>query len=247
MVKRISTGLVSKNKKLTFDSLVGGGIPEGNVVLVTGASGTGKSTFCYHIISEQAKQGKNCYYFAFDQNKKDVLSNAKNNNINLNKPNIHIQTYDEIQDLIIEDIVSLLSKSKIDFVVFDSLASITGVLPEEEFAKVSQSKIAQNYLPIMMSESRVIRRLIRRIILELKKKNITALLINELPEGTKKLSKDDESDFLADGIIVLNYLEIGVTDYRSMFIRKMRKTDHYKDVIPYIITKNGIQLISKSE
>ena len=245
MVKRIKMGIYSKAKKLSLDTYVGGGIPEGNTVLVTGASGTGKSTFCYQVILEQAKAGKICYYIAFDQTKKDVLDNAKGTGIDLNHKNIFIQTYDELQGLVIDELINMLSKSKIDFVVFDSLASITGVLPEEEFAKISQAKIAENYMPLMASETRVIRRSIRRIIMALKKRGITALLINELPEGTKKLSKDDESDFLADGVIVMNYVEIGVTDYRSMIIRKMRKSKHEKDLIPFNITNKGIELVSK--
>ncbi|MFA5763998.1 MAG: ATPase domain-containing protein [archaeon] len=245
MVKRIATGIYSANKKLSLDASIGGGIPEGNIVLVTGASGTGKSTLCYQVIAEQAKQGKICYYVAFDQIKKDVIDNAKCSGIDLNKSNIFIQTYEELQGFVIDELINLLSKSKIDFVVFDSLASITGVLPEEEFSKISQAKIAENYMPLMVSETRVIRRSIRRIILALKKHGITTLLINELPEGTKKLSKDDESDFLADGIIVMNYVEIGVTDYRSMTIRKMRKTSHEKDLIPFNITNKGIQLAEK--
>jgi circadian clock protein KaiC len=243
MVKRISTGIYDKDKKISFDSYLEGGIPEGNIVLVTGSSGTGKSTFCYQVIAEQARQGKVCYYVAFDQNEKDVLENAKSTGIDLSNKNIIIQTYGELQGLVINELVEKLAKSKVDFVVLDSLASITGVLPEEEFAKISQAQIADNYMPLMVSESRVIRRSIRRLVMTLKNNGITALLINELPEGTKKLSKDDESDFLADGVIVMHYIEIGVTDFRSLVIRKMRKTKHEMDLIPYNITHSGIQLI----
>lgn len=242
---RIKTGIYSKDKKLSLDSYIGGGIPKGNIVLVTGSSGTGKSTLCYHITAEQAKQGKICYYIAFDQTEKDVLENAKSTGIELKNSNIFIQTYDELQGLVIDQLVEKLAQSKIDFVVLDSLASITGVLPEEEFAKVSQGKIMDNYVPMMTSEARVIRRSIRRLVLALKKSGVTVLMINELPEGSKKLSKDDESDFLADGIIVMNYVEIGVTDYRSLTIRKMRKSSHEKDLIPFDITPKGIELLSK--
>ena len=76
---------------------------------------------------------------------------------------------------------------------------------------------------MLTSESRVVRRVIRKVVMSLKKQGITTLLINELPEGTKKLSKDDESDFLADGVIVLHYIEFGITDFQSLIIRKMRK------------------------
>ena len=247
MNNRLSTGIFSKDKKLSLDVSLNGGIPQGNVVVVTGTSGTGKSTFCYQMTAQQATEGKICYYIAFDQTKEDVLESAKSTGIDLNNKNIFIQTYGELNGLVIDELLKLLQSTKIDFVVFDSLASITGVLPEEEFAKISQAKIYDNYIPMLASESRVVRRAIRRVIMAIKKQGITALLINELPEGTKKLSKDDESDFLADGVIVLHYLEIGVTDYRSLVIRKMRKTDHGKDVIPFILSKNGVELMKKSD
>jgi len=242
MMERISTGVYSKDKKISLDNYLNGGIPKGNIILVTGASGTGKSTFCYQVILEQAKQGKICYYVAFDQTKKDVLDNAKSTDTDLKNKNIFIQTYDELQGLVIDNLVEKLAQSKIDFVVLDSLASITGVLPEEEFAKISQGKIMDNYIPLMTSESRVIRRSIRRLVMALKKSGVTVLMINELPEGTKRLSKDDESDFLADGIIVMNYLGVGAEEFRSMQIRKMRKSGHEKGVILFSITQKGLVL-----
>jgi len=243
MDNRLSTGIFSKDKKISLDTYLNGGIPQGNIVVVTGASGTGKSTFCYQMTAQQAKEGKICYYIAFDQTKQDVLESAKSTGIDLNNKNIFIQTYGELNGLVIDELLKLLETTKIDFVVFDSLASITGVLPEEEFSKISQAKIYDNYIPMLASESRVVRRAIRRVIMALKKQRITTLLINELPEGTKKLSKDDESDFLADGVIVMHYVEIGVTDYRKLIIRKMRKTKHAMDLIPYNITENGIELM----
>jgi len=242
MIERISTGIYSKDKKISLDNYLSGGIPKGSIILVTGASGTGKSTLCYQIVAEQAKQGKVCYYVAFDQIEKDVLENAKSTGVDLKNKNIFIQTYDELQGLVIDNLVEKLVQSKIDFVVFDSLASITGVLPEEEFAKISQGKLMDNYVPLMTSESRVIRRAIRRLIMALKKSGVTVLMINELPEGTKRLSKDDESDFLADGIIVMNYLGVGAEEFRSMQIRKMRKSGHEKGVILFSISQKGLVL-----
>lgn len=245
MIKRINTGITDKKGKLALDELMGGGIPIGNSVLVTGASGTGKSTFCYQVTQQQAKEGKICYYVAFDQTKEDVIENAKAVGINLNHKNIFIQTYNELQDLVIDELIELIKESEVDFLVLDSIASISGILPEAEFAKISQAKINQNYMPMMASESRVIRKAIRRIVLALKEHKITSLLINELPEGTKKLSKDDESDFLADGVIVMYYLPIGEDEtnaFRSMRIRKMRKTNHEKGIILYSLTNKGIIL-----
>jgi circadian clock protein KaiC len=245
MVEKIKTGIYSKDKKISLDSSLSGGIPKGNIVLVTGSSGTGKSTLCYQIIAQQAKNGLKCQYLAFDQTKQDILDNAKGTGINLKNKNIKINTFDELHDITVDKIIKNVKNNKTQFVVLDSLASITGAIPENEFSKIQQGKIQETYMPLMISENRVVRRIVRRIILELKKLGITALLINELPEGTKKLSKDDESDFLADGVILINYLEIGVTDYRSLIIRKMRKVAHEKDLIPFNITSKGIVLAKK--
>ena len=76
----------------------------------------------------------------------------------------------------------------------------------------------------------------------LKNLGVTSLLITEIPEEkTKSLSRFGFEEFLADGIIVLHYLEYAAGGTpRSLVIRKMRRTEHGSDIYPMEITKTGI-------
>jgi len=74
----------------------------------------------------------------------------------------------------------------------------------------------------------------------------TTLLTSELLEGQEGLSADQISEFICDGVLVLNYLGVGSADSRSLQIRKMRYTYHEKDVLLYDLNSKGIA-ISKEE
>ena len=57
-VERFSTGFERLDKSLK------GGIPLNSMILLMGKAGTGKSLFCYHIMNEFLKKGKNCLFIA---------------------------------------------------------------------------------------------------------------------------------------------------------------------------------------
>ena len=68
------------------------------------------------------------------------------------------------------------------------------------------------------------------------------LLTSELYEEEKRLSADGISEFITDGVLVLHYLGVGSTQFRSMQIRKMRYSDHQKEYLSYAIQQSGIEL-----
>jgi KaiC/GvpD/RAD55 family RecA-like ATPase len=56
-----------------FDDAIGGGIPQGYVVLLSGAPGTMKSSFAYSVLYQNAKaEGRKGAYFTLEQSK-DIL------------------------------------------------------------------------------------------------------------------------------------------------------------------------------
>ena len=69
----------------------------------------------------------------------------------------------------------------------------------------------------------------------------TIMLTSELLEGEKGLSADQISEFICDGVFVLNYLGVGSTEFRSLQIRKMRYSSHEKDYLPYDLGASGIE------
>ena len=57
-----------------FDEMLEGGVPKGNIVLVRGAPGTMKTTFCYHIIHYNAREeDRTGVYVTLEQSKVSLL------------------------------------------------------------------------------------------------------------------------------------------------------------------------------
>jgi len=82
---------------------------------------------------------------------------------------------------------------------------------------------------------------LRRLIGILKKDKCTSMVTTEIPEGSRDLSRDSISEFLVDGILVL---DLDTTmDRRKLTIRKMRGTKHTLKPHEIGIGEQGISLL----
>ena len=87
-----------------------------------------------------------------------------------------------------------------------------------------------------------VRKQLYKLITALKAAETTTLLTAEILEDVKGLSRFGVEEFIADGIILLHYMGIGKGTYYSLQIRKMRRTNHGKDIYPMMITDKGIKV-----
>ncbi len=67
---RVSTGVSG------LDQLIGGGIPKGSSILVTGSSGTGKTVLALHFINAACSAGKKAAYVAVEESRQDLVTQA---------------------------------------------------------------------------------------------------------------------------------------------------------------------------
>ncbi|MBI5553903.1 MAG: hypothetical protein HY917_04140 [Candidatus Diapherotrites archaeon] len=77
----------------------------------------------------------------------------------------------------------------------------------------------------------------------LRKNNCTSILISEILSGKKSLSRFNVEEFVSDGVVALYFSPPN----RSIFIRKMRGTNHSKKVHPFSIGNTGIVINPKDE
>src|SRR6266581_6406185 len=70
-VKRVSTHIEG------LDEVLGGGIPEGNVVLVSGAPGTMKTSLTYHILHSGALNGSRGLYVSLEQGRASLIDHTE--------------------------------------------------------------------------------------------------------------------------------------------------------------------------
>jgi circadian clock protein KaiC len=232
-----------------FDKALNGGVPKGNIVLVAGGAGTGKSTLCLQIAVEGASTfGEKSLYISTEQNKEELYHQARSFGWPLeeleNKQLLKIIYFDVTEgDSFLEKMNTLIESFEPKRLVVDSLTTlsdsmlVSGVLEDKGFSMV---QIAETVNPIPRTEKIISKTLLYHLFKEIKQHKVTAFLTTELPEDHKQLSADGISEFIADGVIALHYLGIGGMDSRNMQIRKMRYTSHNKDFMPYKIEKSGI-------
>lgn len=237
---RVTTGI----EKL--DWLLSGGLPQNSITLVSGTPGSGKTIMCYHYIQEGLKHGEKCLYLTSDERIQSILKQARQVGfdfrpamdteqlkfmyVDLDKSNIH------------KEMEEVIRQGQYTRVVLDSLtpmaeipvwmSGVHEIIPSED------SQMTKGFPPGSAPATRVH---IRRIMSILSRQNCTAMVTSEVPEGSRSLSRDTISEFLVDGIILMD-LNTDM-DRRKLTIRKMRATKHSLKPNDIAITEGGIQFL----
>ena len=99
-----------------FDRVPGGGLIKGEVVLITGSPGIGKSTFLLQLSQEYAKIG-NVFYVSGEESPRQIKQRAER--VNVQSENLYI-----LNDTNIEKIESVILKDKPKVVVIDSIQTL---------------------------------------------------------------------------------------------------------------------------
>ena len=99
-----------------FDRVLGGGLIKGEVVLITGSPGIGKSTFLLQLSQEYAKNG-NVFYVSGEESPRQIKQRAER--VNVKSENLYI-----LNDTNIEKIESVILKDKPKVVVIDSIQTL---------------------------------------------------------------------------------------------------------------------------
>lgn len=212
--ERVKTGITG------LDKIIGGGIPKGFSVLVTGFEGTGKSILAMQTAANIARLGKKALYISFEQNENEIRQCASDFGWTMNKNLVlmHMRP-NKIEDIGME-LVELKKKGiNPDFVVIDSLSTLISLSDEEN--------TRQN---------------VYNIITILKEKGITSILITEIPQDSKWMSRDRYSEFACDGVIKLEADVVGEQLERNMRVVKMRNTPIDGGRHELNITKKGLSI-----
>ena len=228
----------------SLDKIIAGGIPKGDIVLVIGAPGAGKSIFGLHYVYQAVKNGKKAIYLTFELNKKILLKQAEGFKMDLNKyidNNLLIlREYDMTKTDVVEiykDIKQLVETENPERIVIDSLSILS------MYSEITAGMEIVRTLDMSPTNLHVSPEVLRRgaivgLINMFRRTNVTALLIAEMPEGHHYLTRDTFSEFLCDDVIKLSRIES--TGKRFVTIIKMRTSKH--DLVPHKmdITNKGI-------
>ena len=225
-MKRIRTGIRG------FDKLIEGGFPERSKILVTGNPGTGKTIFGIEFIYNGIKKfDENGIYVVLEEKKDNILRQAKQFEWEFEryekkgKLRIIEIPYMNIEKDTVDFITRIIEEKKIKRVVIDSVSTLAINSPEVE-KTFYNSQIN-------------IKKFVYSFMYKISKTNATFLIISHTTKDNE-MSVDGVSEFLCDGIIMLNFESLGGNFSRSLAIKKMRWTKNNEEIHPFEIGKKGI-------
>ncbi len=244
--KRPSTRILSigREKCITgiegLDSVLGGGIPRNNTVLLTGNCGTGKTSLSLEFLLHGALEGENGLYLSvtepfeklianmipYDFFTKELIKTGKLTFIDMsaiyerfgfNRDRMSIEDV----DLLVSAIGDLTRETKARRLVIDSITSVA-------YQVDSQEKLRNLLIGLSKALSGL---------------GATSLIISELTAADTSYSKYGVEEAIADGVILMGNLERNGDMLRTLQVIKMRGTSHSRAKYVLDLTTAGILLV----
>ena len=217
--------ITSGNKDL--DIMCGGGWFKGSIILVSGATGTGKTLMATEFINGGVRNGEKCLMFAFEESRQQLLRNALGWGVD----------YEQME-----------REGKLKIVC--RYPEITGleshfVTMRDEIDRFQPQRVAIDSISAMerVSTFKGFREFLLTLNTLLKEKGITTLCTANTTNliGSDSITESNISTN-TDLIILLRYVEIYGEIKRGLAVLKMRGSKHNKDIREFFISEKGMLL-----
>src|SRR3954451_6817985 len=220
--ERVSSGVAR------LDTMLGGrGYYRGSSILVSGTSGTGKTSLAAHFAEAACRRGERCLYFAFEESQSQVVRNVRSIGLDLRRwidggllrfhatrPTFHGL------EMHLATMLRLVQDFRPRVVVVDPISNMLAAGTSDE---------AQAML--------------LRLVYALKDQQITALFTNLSSAGDASLERTDLGvSSIVDTWILLRDIELGGERNRGMYVLKSRGMAHSNQIREFLLTERGIEL-----
>ena len=214
-----------------LDALMGGGIPDGNSLLLAGPSGSGKSVLASQFIAEGLRQGEPGVVAIFEELPDDFIRRGAKFGFDFDTPQkdgtlkvIYIRPLDLSVDETVHEIVGAVKQIRAKRVVLDSLVGFEMALAPDFRHEFRES--------------------LYRMISALTRLGVTVISTVEIEENFMSMGLSNFAiSFLADDILRLRYISINGQLRRMLLVVKMRGSEHSIDMSEYRITAKGVTII----
>ncbi len=211
-MRRTKTGIRN------MDKLLGGGIPEKELILIKGEPGTGKSNMGLEYLYRGAKKGEKGLFISFQDTKDEVLRTTTFDwefESEVEKGNIAIRKFDPYRSTQVSSMIrDAVKENDSERVVIDPITDLDIYID-------SRKDMRKNLLSIKR---------------ELQPVGATTLLIAEKSEATKI------EEEVSGGIIELEMVRRNGKLERDIMVRKLKGSDYNHGVHKYSIDNHGIEI-----
>jgi len=216
-----------------LDRLMGGGVPQGRTVALIGPPGTGKTTFCLQFIATGLLHDQRCIYISMEEDEDALLGTAASYGWDLktarDKGALQLIKLDPA------DIQSSLTKLE---------SELPGILSSYGASRVVVDPFTM--LEMLLDDVLERRRRTIQFCSLAQNDGATVLLTSEVSPDNPFASRFGMLEYVADGVILLHRVmsEDQSKTQLAIEVVKMRRTNHSKEVKPYMIGDKGIQVFS---
>lgn len=218
---RVSSG----NEEL--DKMCGGGFFRDSVILVSGATGTGKTLIVTEFMAGGARQGERCILFAFEESREQLSRNARGWGIDFEKL--------EAEGLL--KVVCIYPEAK---GLEDHLISIKDAIDEFKPTRVAVDSLSALE---RVSTIKGFREFVIGVTSFIKHQEVVGLFTAATPTlmGGTSITEAHIST-ITDSIILLRYIEMYGEMKRGLTVLKMRGSRHDKDIRECLIDGDGLHI-----
>ena len=237
MVRRVPTDIKG------LDDKIEGGFVENSVVLLTGKTGTGKTSFCGSFLYYGALRGEPGVYITTEESEDDIREDIKTTF------GWDLKRLEEKGLLKILSIKPIFPKNVsgedvgrlVKLYIFNFMDKIGTAIKSIDAKRCVIDSIS--VVEMFIKDEYLARAAIMSLIETLKSLNVTTIITSTIPEESEALSGGGIIEYLADAIIKLDFVPVAEEYKRTLTIRKMRRTNHSTLIHPFEITKEGIRII----
>lgn len=234
MIERCETGVPE------LDQILRGGIPRGNVVLLAGGSGMGKTTLAMEFLAHGAEKGEPGLFLSVTEPVTQLERNVKE--YAFVQPRFFAEGTVRLLDL-----RAILRKMGVppgrDYSLEDAEAlaeALEAIVREYRLKRLVVDSITA--ICQRLEQTSRIRDFIFRLGLGLSELGCTTILTSETPPRELRYSMFGVEEFIADGIIFLSELERQNDLVRTLQVIKMRGTEHSRARFMMDLSEYGISL-----
>jgi circadian clock protein KaiC len=220
--ERISSGIAR------LDGMLGGkGFYRGSSILISGTSGTGKTSVVAHFVDAACRRGERCLFFAFEESPRQIVRNMRSIGIDL-QPWV-----------------------RRGLLLFQAVRPTYGGI--EEHLLVTHKRIT-SFQPsvvvvdpvtnlIMVSTPNEVRSMLTRLVDFLKTQGTTSIFTSLTAGGGPLEASEADVSSLMDTWLVLESIEVGGERNRALYVLKSRGMEHSNQIREFLLTNHGLQLL----
>jgi len=223
-----------------LDSEMNGGIPVGSTVLITGASGVGKTTTCMQFLTNGIRLGEKGVFFTTTETISKLVQHLKGYDF-FDKNLIKSGKISIIDLRTISDRLGLTAERytvEDTNVLFEVIRDITKELDAKRLVVDSITALCYR-----LQTREMIRDFIFKLGSSLAAMKCTTILTSEVPPRVFQYSQYGIEEFIADGIIFLGDIERKGDLIRTFQLIKLRGVAHSRTKFAMILSsKKGVEL-----